>query len=330
MEKKLRVLFVVSGNSGTFEIAPFIKAQGDSLIKEGIYVDYFRVVGKGLKGYLKNIKPLKEELKKNTYDIIHGHYGLSCWIALLAKSKLPIVISLMGTDVYGEYDENGKLLAKSIYVILLSKLIQPFVNHIIIKSKNLEEKICIKNKSSIIPNGINLSAFKPIEKGFARKELNLDIKSKIILFLGNPNDPRKNLNLVKNSVSILNNDKVIIVNPFPIKHNDIPLYLNATDIFILPSFNEGSPNVLKEAMACNCPIVSTDVGDVRWVMGNTIGCYLTTFDVRATSDKLREALAFATEFGRTKGRERIIALGLDSETVAKKIIAIYKRVLERV
>jgi len=71
-----------------------------------------------------------------------------------------------------------------------------------------------------------------------------------------------------------------------VPYEDIPVYMNASDVLILSSFHEGSPNVVKEAMACNCPIVATNVGDVKWVLGNTEGCYISSFDPINYSEKL--------------------------------------------
>jgi glycosyltransferase involved in cell wall biosynthesis len=98
-------------------------------------------------------------------------------------------------------------------------------------------------------------------------------------------------------------------------------YYNAADVFLLTSQSEGSPNTIKEAMACNCPIVTTNVGDVKTVIGTTKGCYIALHDIRDIADKLKKALYFCSK---TTGRERIINLGLDSNTIAEKIIKIYK------
>src|SRR4030042_4531165 len=102
-------------------------------------------------------------------------------------------------------------------------------------------------------------------------------------------------------------------------------YLNAADVLLLTSFHEGSPNVIKEAMACNCPVVSTDVGDVRWVVGNTSGYYISSFDPGELAEKIKLAIVFREKHRQTNGRDRISELGLDSETVAKKIIDVYKK-----
>jgi len=105
---------------------------------------------------------------------------------------------------------------------------------------------------------------------------------------------------------------------------EVNLFYNAADVLLLTSFHEGSPNVIKEAMACNCPIVSTDVGDVRDIIENTEGCYITTFQPEDIADKIKRALEYGQ---RTKGRENI--KHLDINTVAQRIIKVYKTVLNR-
>jgi len=111
-----------------------------------------------------------------------------------------------------------------------------------------------------------------------------------------------------------------------IPHNSIVYYLNAADVLLMTLKYEGSPNIIKEAMACNCPIVSTDVGDVNWVMGETESCFITSFDPNDIVDKMKTALKFGN---RTKGRDRLIDLGLDSDTIAKKIVTLYTSVLTK-
>ena len=95
----------------------------------------------------------------------------------------------------------------------------------------------------------------------------------------------------------------------------------AADVLIMTSANEGSPNVIKEAMACNCPIVVTDVGDVRWVTEGVDGTYVSdTFEPEELAGLLKKALEFGA---RTRGRNRIVELGLTSDMVAQRLIRIY-------
>lgn len=92
----------------------------------------------------------------------------------------------------------------------------------------------------------------------------------------------------------------------------------------LTSFKEDSPNVIKEAMACNCPIVATDVGDVRTMLGNTKGCFITTFQTEDVADKLRKSIAFGK---RTNAKDYI--QHLDSNVIAKRIIKIYEEIIRK-
>ena len=108
----------------------------------------------------------------------------------------------------------------------------------------------------------------------------------------------------------------------------------ACDVFALPTKNEGSPQALKEAMACNCPIVATDVADIKYLLGdymlpNKKGNGAWWKGDEHSAEELAELLKEALEFERrTEGRKRIVELGYTNELVAKKIIAIYQQVLE--
>ena len=170
----------------------------------------------------------------------------------------------------------------------------------------------------IVPNGVNLSKFSTLNSASSLKERKSE---KNILFLANTINSRKNFRLLKEAMILINNPNYKVISPYPLDHNQVQEFYNNADVFVLTSFNEGSPNVIKEAMACNCPIVATDVGDIRWLFGETEGCFITSFKPEDVAVKIQDAINFGT---RTKGRERLIHIGLDSDSVAKKLINIYK------
>jgi glycosyltransferase involved in cell wall biosynthesis len=324
----MKILFVCSGNSKDFEIMPFIKEQGESLKRQGIDVDYYSIIGKSFPGYVKAGIRLRKYLRRNHYDLIHAHYALSGWAAIIGSRKTPVVLSLMGDDANGTYVGVNKVSLKSRLFILLTLLIQPFVKAIISKSQNIEKKVYIKRKSYIVPNGINTRNFKPEFNGHSVPGVRNDKKK--ILFLGNKTRVGKNYSLAQAAVAQLELPNVEFIIPYPLSHQEVPKYLNEADVLVFPSFMEGSPNVIKEAMACNCPIVATDVGDIRWVLGETEGCYISSFDTKEFADKIRLALKYSETVGRTNGMKSIQELGLDSETIAKRIIDIYKKALNKV
>lgn len=322
----MNVLFISSGNSSKFDIAPFIKSQGESLRESGIRIQYFTIRGKGFLGYLKAALKIRKYLIENPTDIIHAHYALSGWAAVLSFPGRPVILSLMGTDAYGEYCGVGKVKFSSRYLTMLTLLIQPFVTSIICKSKNIENFVYLKSKSIVIPNGIPLEKINNNDQGF-KKKLRLNPEKKHILFLGNKKSKRKNFQLLKKAMDIINSNEILVEAPYPVSHEQVIKYLNSADALVVPSLMEGSPNVVKEAMACNCPVVATDVGDVAWLFGDEPGHFLTSFEPEDVADKIQMALAFAGQKGKTRGRARIKALGLDSETVARRIIRVYERAL---
>jgi len=323
----MRVLFVCSGNNKDFEIVPFIKEQGESLRAEGVEVDYYPVVGKGLLGYIKAGFSLRKLLKKEPYDLVHAHFTYCGYAGLIgAGRRTPVVLSLMGSDANGEYKGKNKVVIGSRISFFLTWLIQPFVKAIISKSANIEASVYLPHKSIVIPNGVNLEKFKP-QWRVQNNEHSAEPRKTKLLFLASKKKPGKNFPLVQAALAHLQQQNIELVCPYPVSHADVPRYLNEADVLLFPSFMEGSPNVIKEAMACNCPLVSTNVGDVSWVLGTTKGCYLASFDPADFAEKIALAINFSQTHGRTNGRQRIIALGLDMETVAKRIVAVYKQSL---
>lgn len=327
---KLRLLFVFSGNSKQFPVSPFTQAQADSLRARGMEVEYFPIQGKGMKNYLKNVVPLREHLKTNRYDLIHAHYSLCGWVAVLAAlGRVPVVVSLMGDDAQGTFTGEGRIEWKSHIPILMTRLLQPFVRAVISKAPDLAKVVWRKNISHIIPNGVRLDQFQLVPGG-CRAELGLKADKQYVLFLGNPNDTNKNITLVREAVRLLNNPAVELLNPYPVSHDKVVKYLNSVDVFTLCSFGEGSPNVVKEAMTCNCPIVTVPAGDAAWVVRDTPGCFTASYEPADFADNLRRALAFSAETGRTRGRDRIVELGLDSEAVARRLEEVYRGVVTQV
>ena len=302
----MRVLFVSSGTS-RYGISPIVKNQGESLKRIGIDVDYFTIKQKGIKGYLKAAKELKRVLIKERYDVIHAHYWLSGIVATLAGAK-PIVVSLMGDDVKASLI--FRFIIRVFYKISWSK--------IIVKSKDMYETLNIKD-AYIVSNGVNFDRFKPIDKEIALSYTKWNPNKRHILFTSDPDRRVKNFKLAKEAFEYLNDSSLELHYMRHIDNSLVPYYYNSADVVILTSLWEGSPNAIKEAMACNIPIVSVDVGDVRDIISNTKGCFIASNRVDDFANKIKLALTFNK---RTTGREDIKDLREDE--VAKKIVSIYE------
>ncbi len=290
----------------------FIVEQVNELKKHDIEFDIFPIFGKGVSGYLKNLTRLKKTIKSTRPDCIHAHYGISGLLAVLQR-KVPVIITFHGSDINNPKER------------ILSSIASLFASYRIFVSGNLYRKIIFPpgKDFSIIPCGIDLTNFYPVEKDEARKFLHWDNVRKRILFSSSFENEVKNYSLAEKAVSSLVNIELIELKNKT--RQQVNMIINACDVVLLTSFTEGSPQVIKEAMACNCPIVATDVGDIREILGPTEGCYLTTFDPEDVASKIKMALDFGK---RTRGREVIGRF--NSETIAAGIYEVYKKVLGKI
>jgi teichuronic acid biosynthesis glycosyltransferase TuaC len=322
----MKVLFISSGNTDQ-GISPIVSNQLESLRGLVESIDYFSINQKGLKGYFISFLKLRKFLKRNTYDILHAHYGLSGIISLFAKRKEKLIVSYMGDDLLGEHNIERKYTLKGKLLVFLNRQFIFSNDFTIVKSSEMALTIASIYNKTIIPNGVDFLQFKTRDKDVSRNFLGIPLEKKVILFVSNPSRPEKNYKLAIRAIEILDDSNIILLTIFNKPHSDLAIYYYTANVVLLTSFHEGSPNVIKEAMVCNCPIVSTNVGDVKWIIGDTPGCFMTSFDASDVADQLRKALLFSEETGRTNGRNRIIELSLNSESVAKKILDIYTNVL---
>ena len=306
----MKVLFVASGNKSHGNFNAFVQAQFDSLKEEGLDMLAFPVVGRGWKGYLKNLRTLRKLIRAEKPDVVHAHYSSCGYLAALAACglKTKTVVSILGSFPR----KDAKL-----------RIVRFFVDHVwdatLVKSERTRSQL--DRDLPVIPNGVNLALFPLVGQDEARERVGFDRDGKYVIFVSNPTRPEKQFGLAEAAVERLHDDSVHLIPVYDKPHKEIVDFMCAADVLIMTSVSEGSPNVIKEAMACNCPIVVTDVGDVRWVTGDVEGTYVSdTSTAEELSGLLRQALAFGS---RTHGRDRIIGLGLTSVSVAQKLIHLY-------
>ena len=181
------------------------------------------------------------------------------------------------------------------------------------------------SKSHVIPNGVDTKTFKPMDKTKCLKYVKFNPLQKNIVF-AQPKQYVKNFTLADEAISLIKKYDVNLHLPSNIDHSEMPYYLNAADALLLTSFSEGSPNIVKEALACNCPIVATDVGDIKSIIYDLDGCFISSFSPMDIADKLIKAF----EFSKTesiKGADKIKTLNLDSKHISEKIIALYHKII---
>jgi teichuronic acid biosynthesis glycosyltransferase TuaC len=290
----------------------FIQEQVEALRQEGVDIDIFLVDGSVHKlNYLWGIFRLWGWLLTHRYDLIHAHYVFS---GLIARTQFlhPVVLTHHGPELWT-------------WQYLPCKMINPLVNKVILVSPEMDKRLKYK-KALVIPCGINFNLFRPMPREEAREKLSLPKDKKLVLWAGHYHRPEKRFDIVEAAVAIAKQQDpsidFVLVSGKP--HEVIPTYMNACDVLLLVSDAEGSPMVVKEAMACNLPVVSVPVGDVADVIGGTDGCYLCSQDPADVAEKLILALSPPR---RSNGRENI--QHMDGSAIARRIKEVYQDVLKK-
>ena len=321
----MKILIIASYNKHRY--APFIVEQAEALQRIGCEVVWFGVQGKGIAGYIQEIPRLIKRISEFRPDVIHAHYGLSCLLANLATRRVPVVSTYHGSDI------------NQLRVRLFSKLAMWLSRwNIFVSKRNMALAGAVEGKKcSLIPCGINI----PLPWNDLQKQkveqltLNQWVETimpkgkKYVLFAGAFDNAVKDPELAKQTMNELTNEGINaeLIELKGYTRDQVNALMYNCDAFLMTSRAEGSPQVIKEAMACGCPIVSLDVGDVAERTRGVEGCFVVkSREPRDIAEALRKAIAFE---GKTNGREKIIEYGLTNELVAKQIIKIYEDIINK-
>ena len=301
----MKILFVCSKNSG--KIVPFILEQADCLVQNGCKIDFYTVTRKGFLGYLSCRRGLLQKISDFQPDIIHAHYGLSGLLANLQRC-VPVVTTYHGRDI-----NKPKVLWFSKWTICLSRF------NIFVSQKNIDIAKPKKN-FALIPCGINFDVFKPLNKVECRRKMGFSEDEKLVLFSSNFDNQVKNPQLAKETMKLLPGVKLLELKGYT--REQVCLLMNAVDAVLMTSHSEGSPQFIKEAMACNCPVASVDVGDVREVTAGVEGCFICDYSAEEIAGKLQKIFK---RNKRTDGNGKVY--NFDNRIIIEKILNIYKAIL---
>jgi len=293
----------------------YVEQQIKGLREMGVHVDILFVdrLREGMRAYLKLRGQIRQTIAQVQPQIVHVMYGgvMSDQVTRMVDDR-PTIVTFHGSDLLGEHLSGvvRKLIAG--YGVWASWQAARRADRIVVVSKILYDalpKDVDRSKVGIIPCGIDLDRFKPLSQKECRDRLGWNIERFHILFPSHPGNSVKRYLLARAAVEALSRQGIHAEMHClqGVSNDDVPVWLNASDVVLLTSQHEGSPTVIKEALACNVPIVSVDVGDVRERIEGIEGCYLALPEPDNLAAKLH--LVYAG-LRRVAGREKVQELSL--------------------
>jgi glycosyltransferase involved in cell wall biosynthesis len=307
-------------------LAP-VARQIESLRALGVDVDVLQITGSPKLKYAAAVPRLRSRAR--SADLVHAHFGYCGWAARSQLSR-PLVVSFMGSDLLGTSDARGRVTRWSRPVVAANRSLARLVDAVIVKSPQMAAVVA-RAGPQVIPNGVDTARFRPLDRVDARNRLGWSSEDRYVLFAGNPGNPRKAYPIARAAVdraaaALGGSDEIRMVPLSGIDPDLVPAYLSAADALVMTSHWEGSPNVVKEAMACNLPVVSVPVGDVPQLLEGVEASTVCPRDPVALAEALADVLE---QPRRSDGRRALERKGLGLERVARAVANVYEQVLTR-
>lgn len=323
----MRVLQVIPGEAdGSGYI--FAKRQANAIEKAGVTTGRFFLQSRtNPLVLLREVRRFRQALAEFKPDIVHAHYGTMTSFFCAATCMRPLVITFRGTDV--KWDEDvGKLQVWAGHV--LSYLSTWRASAIICVADILKNELwtaSLRRMAEVVTGAVDLDLFRPMPRDEARQRLGWGAQEKIAVFnIGNA-PLRKRLDLAQAAVEAARRrfpELRLVTMGGEVRPDQVPLMMNAGDCLLMTSDVEGSPNVVKEAMSCNLPIVSVDVGDVVTRLRDVHPSRIAARNPEALGEAIVEILSMNT---RSNGRE-VAERELSEKTMVERVLAVYARVME--
>jgi glycosyltransferase involved in cell wall biosynthesis len=305
------------------ERVPFLVQRVKFLRKAGVEVRVFSFSGrKNPINYLRAWMRIRKMHKKEKFDLIAAHFGPSALTVL--PTSVPLVTTFHGSDLQGVVGKRGSYLFISKISQLICRYVARRSDRVIVVARCIADYLPADISYDVILNGVNFEVFYPLDKDESRKKINWPLDKRFVLFAAKPFVPVKRFSLAKEAIAIVQKKLDIEMKiVYDVRHDQMPLYFNAADVLLVTSKHEGSPNIVREAVACGLPVVSVDIGDVRQQIGGIKECFICEND---SPQIIAEALIKAVNSG-----QRIQPVDRDyqsEEKMVEKIIAIYKKVIK--
>jgi teichuronic acid biosynthesis glycosyltransferase TuaC len=309
------------------DLGTFVARQVESLRAMHVEIEVVHLdrAQRGRRAYRDLSETIQRSLAASNPDLVHVMYGgvMADRVTHAVRDR-PVLVSFCGTDLLGGGAQTVVDRLSWTYSVLASRRAASRAAGIVVKSQNLKEALprrVDERRTWILPNGIDLARFTPRDEWECREELGWDSRSKHVLFPASADRAEKRFDLAWAAVDLVKarHRDVELHALSGVRHEDVPVWLNAADVVLLTSDHEGSPNAIKEALACNVPVVSVDVGDVRERIETIYGCFLAEDRSPRT---IATALSSALEMrDRIDGRATVMDLSLDR--VAARLCDIY-------
>ncbi len=309
-------------------LGPFVGMQVEGLRRIGVDVEqlYLDRTNLGPWVYLDTPRLVRRAVEGARPDVVHVMYGgVMAEIVTRTIRTPPVVITFYGSDLLGGREKRSLLKRIAVrYGVHASRRAAARAAAIVAQSRVLGEALPERDRSRVrvIPDGVDTTLFAPRDRLACRRELGWNPAVKHVLFPSSSARPEKRFELARAAVAQIDRRGSVELHELSgVPHDRVPIWLNATDAIVLTSTHEGSPNVVKEALACDVAVVSVDVGDVRERIEGIDGCFLAEPTPADIADKLGRALARSS---RIEAREGMVELSL--ERVAQRLLDVYRSV----
>lgn len=310
----MRVLVVTNfvPDAGAPQRGRWVRDQVEEIRRLGVEVEVFSFPP-GSRHYLPAAWRLRRLLRRESFDLVHVHYGLTAWSALLAGAR-PLVVSFHGTDV------------RHPVVGPLSRRLAPRADLVAAVSRALFEPedgrpgLPPTPGSAVLPCGPDLRRFRPIPRADARRELGLDPGGRYLLFPANPSRAEKRAD---RAAEVAASTGAELLTGGSIEPERMPLWVNAANAVLVTSDYEGFGLACVEALACEVPILSTPVGIAPFALAGIEGAFCAPFEVAAWSDAALAHLAAPDP--RIAGSAR--AASLSAARMAERTVVAYREIL---